>query len=238
MRAAPRLAAALLMFAGAAAAQNPTSTSDRITPRYRIAGDAARSDMVFRQTISCAVERQPGRARNLVDTIPGSHEEGRIMYSFQSRLDWCFNPLEGGIGFTANLMRGGMAEIFYHRAFPAGLARTAPPDAAAAAAWSRPRVTQATEHGRRTEMLHASARCVVLRNPATVSAMLAAPPFSPPEMAAIRALQGDVSACLDSGIAFTASRQSLRGLLAEAALHYGEALRAGFAGAATTPPTD
>ena len=73
-----------------------------------------------------------------------------------------------------------------------------------------------------------SARCVVLREPATVTSVLAAPPFSPAEMAALRALQPAISACLDAGIAFTTSRQSLRGLLAEAALHYGEGLRDGF----------
>ncbi len=50
----------------------------------------------------------------------------------------------------------------------------------------------------------------------------------------MRALQPDLSACLTSGITFTASRQSLRGLLAEAALHYGEEANGGFVRATHT----
>jgi hypothetical protein len=77
-------------------------------------------------------------------------------------------------------------------------------------------------------MLHAMARCVVLRQPAAVTAMLANAPFSAGETRAIGSLQGALSTCLDAGIRFTASRQSLRGLLAEAAFHYGQADRDGF----------
>jgi len=58
--------------------------------------------------------------------------------------------------------------------------------------------------------------------------MLAGAPFSAAEGRAIGSLQGALSVCLDAGISFTASRQSLRGLLAEAALHYGQAHRGGL----------
>jgi hypothetical protein len=227
--------AGLCLVPAAATAQHPTSTSDRITPPYRIRGDAARSDVVFRRTVACAAERQPGRARTLVDTQAGSYAEARVVWSYQSLLDWCFSGIEGGVGFASELLRGGMAEIFYQRAFPSGLPREAPADGAAAAAWSRPRQAERGPYAQRMELLHASARCIVLRNPAAVSAMLAAAPFTAPEMAAMRTLQPDISACLDSGIAFTATRQSLRALLAEAALHYGEAFRTGFAASATRP---
>jgi len=47
-------------------------------------------------------------------------------------------------------------------------------------------------------------------------------------LAGMQSIQGDLAACITAGIRFTASRQSLRGLLAEEALHYGEALRNGF----------
>lgn len=185
-------------------------------------------DPIFRRTVACAVERQTTRARNLLDTVPGSHAEASIIGSFRSRLNWCYIPVEGGIGFSWSLFRGGVAEIFYRRAFPSGLPRE--PAGDVASAWSQARAVT-TGHPE-IEMLHATARCVVLRQPGTVSEMLAGAPLSREEMRALRALQADVSACLDSGIEFTASRQSLRGLLAEAAFHYGEAQRSGFAGIA------
>jgi len=84
------------------------------------------------------------------------------------------------------------------------------------------------------EMLHAMARCVTVRQPETVGTLLRTVPLSPEERAELRALQSNLSACLDSGVQFESSRQSLRALLAEAALHYAEAQRRGFAQAPGT----
>jgi hypothetical protein len=217
----------MLASAGAAAAQNPTSSNDRITPPGVRRGDAARTDPVFRHVIACTVLREPTRSRNLVNSLPGTLAESMIIGSYQSRLDQCYPRLVGGLGFTWDLLRGGIAEVFYHRDFPGGL--PAPPVAApgeAALAWARPRLFEGRVTG--TEIPHAVARCVVLRQPATVSTLLSNAPFSAGELAATRSLQGDLAACLTAGTRFTASRQSLRGLLAEAALHYGEALGKGF----------
>jgi hypothetical protein len=151
-----------------------------------------------------------------------------IVSSYQSRLDQCYPQLIGGLGFTWELLRGGIAEVFYHRDFPAGLpAAPAAAPGEAALAWARPRIFEGRVTG--AEIPHAIARCLVLRQPATVSALLASPPFSAGEMSAMRSLEGDLAACITVGTRFTASRQSLRGLLAEAALHYGEALGKGFA---------
>jgi len=125
------------------------------------------------------------------------------------------------------VLRGGIAESFYHEAFPNGLpAPAAGPPAAAALAWAGPRTSEGQVT--RMESFHAVARCVVLRNTHAVSAMLAAAPFSAGELAAIHDFQGDLAACITRGVRFTVSRQSLRGLMAEAALHYGEALARGF----------
>lgn len=211
--------------ASASAAQTPTSTQDRLTSATRPRGDAARSDAIFRHTVSCVVEREPSRTRNLLQTIPGTSGEASLIGSFRSRLNWCVPALDS-IGFSWNLLRGGMAEVFYHRGFPSGLPRTVVPATEQTAAWARPRVEQ-----RRITALegaHASARCVVLRQPGLVSDLLASGPFSAAEVPAIRALQPDISACVDAGVKFAANRQSLRALLAEAALHYGEARRNGF----------
>jgi hypothetical protein len=217
----------MLASAGVAAAQNPTSSNDRITAPGIRRGDAARTDPDFRHVIACTVLREPNRSRNLVDSVPGSTAESMILGSYQSRLDQCYPRLMGGLGFTYDLLRGGIAELFYHRDFPGGLSSApAAPPSEAALAWTRPRLFDGSVTG--AEIPHAIARCVVLRNPATVSALLADAPFGAGEMAAMRSLQDDLAACLTAGVRFTASRQSLRGLLAEAALHYGEAVDKGF----------
>jgi hypothetical protein len=210
-------------------AQELTSTSDRMTHAEPERGEAARTDPLFRRTLACVVSREPGRVRTLIETIPGSHTEARVMGGFQSRLDQCYVGIGRGLSFTWNLLRGGFAEIFYHREFPAGLPSEAA-DPAWAEAWVRARVDAGTVSEQ--ELLHATARCVVVRRPAIVTRLLAAPPFGAAETGVLRQLSGDIASCLDSGIALTASRQSLRGLLAEAALHYGEARGAGSNAAA------
>ena len=205
--------------AGPLLAQELTSTRDRMTHAEPERGEAARMDPLFRRMLACVDSREPGRTRTLIETIPGSRTEARVMGGFQSRLDQCYVGTGRGIGFTWNLMRGGFAEIYYHREFPAGLASGAT-DPAWAAAWIRPRVAEGIVS--QEELLHATARCVVVRQPAVVSQLLGAAPFSAAEVSAMRQLRGDISSCLDSGIQLSASPQSLRGLLAEAALRYGE----------------
>ena len=221
------LTALLVVTAAGAAAQNPTSSNDRITLPGVRRGDAARTDPIFRHVISCVVSRDPARSRNLIASIPGTDAESMIFGVYQSQLDQCYPRQMGGLGFTWDVLRGGFAEYFYHVAFPTGLPTVAPgaPDAAALA-WTQPRQSQGQVS--QLESLHAVARCVVLRNGSAVSAMLAAAPFSADELAAIHAFQSDLAACITRGARFTVSRQSLRGLMAEAALHYGEALGRGF----------
>jgi hypothetical protein len=219
--------ALLGLAAGAASGQIPTSSSDRITRPGIRPGDAARTDATFRQVIACTVLHEPARSRNLVASMPGSRAESLIIGTYQSRLDQCYPQRIDSLGFTPWLLRGGIAEVLYHRDFPGGLpAAPAAPPGEAALAWARPRLFEGRVTG--AEAAHAIARCLVLRQPATVSALLASPPFSPGELSAIHALQGDLAACITAGVRFTASRQSLRGLLAEEALHYGEALGNGF----------
>ena len=221
------LAALPVLAAGAAAAQNPTSSSDRITPPYHRRGDARRSDPDFRHILACTVLREPNRSRNLLATIPGTPAEDRIMFSYQSRLDQCYPRATGGLTFSRDLLRGGIAEVLYHHDFPGGLpAAPGGPPGDAALAWARPRLFEGRVTG--TEIPHAIARCLVLRQPAVVSTLLANPPFSAGELAAMRSLEGDLAACINNGVRFTASRQSLRGLLAEEALSYGVAVGKGF----------
>lgn len=226
--------AALLVGGALAAAQIPASTHEVVrssSPPGQ--SEVQRSDAVFRDLVACVVRHQPSRTRNLLDTVPGSYGEADIVRTLWPRMETCFDYYRvGGRALVIDnlLVRGAIAETYYRNEFPAGIAAAAP--AGATEAWIRPRdqdgeVTHA-------EMLHSMARCVTVRRPAEVSSMLNTDPLSAEERAALRLLQTDLSACLDSGVQFAASRQSLRALLAEAALHYAEASRSGFSRVGST----
>lgn len=230
------LGAAAALGGTAATAQTPTSSQD-VIPNTRTPplSNVALADRAFRDLVGCVIRYQPDRTRNLLGTIPGTPEEGRILHSFDSRMETCYDVFRTGRGalmYQDNLLRGFVAEAYYGRDFPAGISPAAGAAPELVAAWERPRPTGGAVT--QIEMLHAMARCVTARQPAAVGALLRTAPLSPEERAALRPLQADLSACLDSGVQLGASRQSLRGLLAEAAFHYGQAQRAGFARAAET----
>ena len=110
------LAVAAVLGSTAATAQTPTSTADvipntRTPPRSEI----ALADRAFRDLIGCVVRYQPERTRNLVDTIPGTRDEERILFSFQSRMETCYDSFRTGRGallIQPNLIRGVVAETW------------------------------------------------------------------------------------------------------------------------------
>jgi hypothetical protein len=226
-----RVAAAIAasMWVMAAGAQVPTSTHDIVPssspPELT---ELQQSDAALRDLVTCVIRYQPARTRNLLDTIPGTYGEETIIYSFQSRINTCFDYYRVGgraLLFPNVVLRGAIAEAYYRRDFPQGISPSAvPPEASAA--WARPRVSDGEVTQR--EMIHSMARCVILRKPAGVIALLRTAPLSAEERSAMRGLQSDLSACLDSNVSFNASRQTVRALLAEAALHYAESQRHGF----------
>ena len=220
---------AAFLVPAAAAAQIPTSTSDIVPSTSGPSrSELARADAVFRDLIDCVIRYQGARTRNLLDTIPGTHEESTILYSFDSRMEQCYEFARTGgraMTYSPSLLRGAIAEAYFRRDFPVGLGAEAPPAPEAGSAWTQPRASggQVTQ----MEMLHSMARCVTARQPGSVGAMLRATPLSAEERAAMRTLQPDISACLDAGVEFAVSRQALRGLLAEAALQLAEHWRDG-----------
>lgn len=225
------LAAAVLVCPALAGAQVPTSTAD-IIPNTSAPSQSniARSDRAFRDLVQCVVRYQPDRTRNLLATIPGTHAEELIVTSLNARMESCYNFYITGSGalfMNSTLLRGVVAETYLAQEVPGGFQPASGATAEQLAAWTQPR----PEDNRigQLELLHATARCVISRQPAGVAALLRTAPMSREERTAIGPLQTDLSACLDSGVEFTASRQSLRALLAEAAYHYLEAQRRGFA---------
>jgi hypothetical protein len=221
-------AAAILATAVPAAGQILTSTQDRMTHGKPSKSDIARSDALLRRTAACVAKRAPTRIESLLGTAPGSAKEKDILSSFQSRLDWC---LPGGesIGFPWTLLRGALVEALYKEQFPQPAA-AGPVAAEVLAAWAAPNLTSGGTV--ELEYFHGVARCVVGRNPLLVEKLIAATPLAADETAALRPIRPLLPGCIDSGIAFTASRESLRGLLAEALMRYRRAQRDGFAAVA------
>lgn len=221
----------------AAAEPSPSQRFDIIAPANVPREEVARTDRLFRRTISCLVELAPARARALLDTQIGSDAEERMVNRFHYLTQRCDRLRNEGRGtiFCATLMRGAIAEIFYHREFPYGVRGLGSPDPESAAAWAQPRAGAVTRY---LEPLHAMARCVVLRHAEAVDAVLGTPPMTAEEGRAMRAVRTDISSCLDATQTFTTNPQSLRSHLAEAALKYGEAQRGGLLGAAapSAPP--
>jgi hypothetical protein len=223
------LAALAVLLPSAAIAQIPTSTRDPMTtPGAPSRSEIARTDSVLRDVAACVTRRQPSRTLNLLRTIPGTDAEVRVLSSFQSVMNSCYNShLNQGrsMSLSLPLLRGIFAETWLRGDFPDGLAAAAgqapPPDE-----WIAARLVDGVAPT--AEKLHSMTRCVTTRRPAGINGLLAAAPLGPEESAAFSALQPDLVACLDAGIELTASRQALRALLAEAAYHYARGRRDGF----------
>lgn len=215
-------------LSSAGAAQIPTSSQEvRVSPVEPGLEEVAQTDRVLRDLVVCAVDRMAARTRNWLATVPGSYQEQAIRARMQSALETCYDYYDTGaraLALPNNVLRGVIAETYYHRDVPGGIRAAGAAAPEATAAWTAARSAE----GSGTELVHAMARCVTVRRPAEVAAVLATDPLSAQERVALRALHPDFAACLDQGVALDASRQSLRALLAEAALHYAEAQRNGF----------
>lgn len=212
-------------FSGLAFAQIPTSTADRVTrPGGQAQALVRESDRIFRKTLACFVKRPGSPARILLSTAPGSEAEQKKARSFRSRLDHCLVGAQG-IGFQFALLRGGLAEALYHQEFPGGLVVEGPTDGTAMV-WTEPRLGRGGDQAR--ELLHSAARCLVVSHPSYARSLLATEPLSEAEQQVFDEIQPLLGPCLFQGVKFTASRQMLRGLIAEAALGYAIARRDGF----------
>src|SRR5687768_7335076 len=107
-------------------AQIPTSTHDRMTtPIPPTRSEIARTDAALRDLAACVVRRQPGRTLTLLRTIPGTDAEARVLLSFESVMNSCYNPhLNQGrsLGLSYHLLRGVFAETWLRSEFPGGIA--------------------------------------------------------------------------------------------------------------------
>lgn len=222
-----------LCLGAPAHAQYVNSTRDWMTtpvpPKFK---DIVRSDKQFRGMAECVVDRQTGRVEYLLqNTAPGSENEQNIARSLQSAMDWCL-PGFDSIGFSWNILRGGLAEALYDQNYPEGIEAGSLPNSDWVSTWIIPRMEEGGAP--QLELLHSAARCLVAKRPADVQALLETDSMSPAEMNAIGKLQGDLGACLFKGMTLNTNRQSLRGLLAEAMLEFAIAQKNGFQVAAAS----
>lgn len=218
-RAAIRYVAAIVIVANtvAVSAQIPTSTADRVThvgaqDDYRV----RKSDAVLQAVARCTVDRATPRIVNILNSVPGSNDEGRLIHSLQSRMDWCFpgSDIEG-VGFNNLLLRGALAEaLFRFRHLSAVNAATTSgaktPIKAQVSDRDSPNVVARI-------MMADAAYCLASAQPALVDALIGTEHFSREETKAFGMLTKPLGFCLYQGSNATFSQQSLRAVLAEAA---------------------
>lgn len=216
------LLVATIMGLSLAALAGPTAAAERVSAPAAQSHEA-QSDRIFREALACVVKQEPKRSRALLSTAPGSEDETKASFGFESLIEECATSVPG-ISFSLPLLRGGIAEIFYHEEFPGGLAATNPLEGSAAA-WVEPRLDRGSDQA--SALTHAAARCLVASQSTLARRLLATEPLSDAEAQVVSEIQPFLGPCLSKGVKFTVNRQTLRALLAEAALEYGRAQRGG-----------
>lgn len=229
---ARRLAASCLVVlatasacAGFAHAQNLNTTADRMPVGNALdRRHLIEADTTLAKTAACIVKRAASQGALLLSTVPGSGAEDKIVGAMQSRLDWCMPPaLHDGLVFPVGVLRGKLAEELYRTEFPGGVS---PKPIKEVLAWEYP-FTAKDQGDRGRMMLEQTGRCVVMRDPASVSALVATAPFSAGESRQVAAISPSLGTCMPTGSNARISRQMLRGLLAEALYEYARDVRDG-----------
>ena len=180
-------------------------TSVPATAQPGSGGGNDRAERRFREYVTCVVRGDPGRARALLQTTPESAEETELLRRVAVQRRGC---LSGGmLRFGGARMRGLVAEMLYHSAFPGR-----PPAGDPAA--------QVLASGSPQLLAHDMARCVVRRDPPSAHLLLDTESGSAEERAAIAGLGAVMSSCFVPGSTLRVNRPTLRGLLAEALFNY------------------
>ena len=168
----------------------------------------------------CIVDSQPSVAARLLQTVPETVEEGRILYGpIGGRLAHC-----AGTGFqvSAVLLRGALAQALYETQF----AHAVPPPAQAATVppieWSKDNPMAGT-----LAPVYELGRCAAASDTALVQDLAATAPASPAEAAALATLMPRLQPCLNRGTTFRTNRPTLRAILIESLYKWSLAQRNG-----------
>lgn len=178
----------------------PSSENEVVVCRRRLTEEGVRA---LRGVASCLVERQPVAARALMAMNPGSEEYRGAMRRLVETPREC--APQRRLGFSSLLLAGALAEALLHvEARDAGFA-------------ARLRIDPVRPIRARDETEYMSL-CVAGTAPAAVASLLATPPASAEERAAVDAVTPRLNPCLAAGVSANFNRPALRALLALAAL--------------------
>lgn len=212
--------AGLLAIAAVGLAAPPPGTQRVAAPE----NDAA----AMNRFAECAVSRTRRSIVRVLQEVPGSSGERDRLGGAAASWGHCTEPLtseQERLLFQPDTMRGPLAEVLFERDFASGatsregLARLPDPVEVV-------RRRNLPEGALRAAIVGVFAACVVERHPAEAAAVLAAPPGSRTEAAAVQLLVPDFGSCFPAGSQFDITVPLLRGYLAAALYRRAAALAA------------
>ena len=183
-------------------------------------------DAVMRVTAECIAARGPAYAYEILDALPGSEEEFRIIRRNEGDISLCMGSSDklavGGVemAFTARGLRPMLAEELLRREF---LQPVATASLSAGDAWFLPQLAMARDANASADYAYLSylefGDCVVAGDPASALDFLKAEPDSQAASKALGELMPALSPCISNGETLELTAKSLRFALTEPALH-------------------
>lgn len=209
------IAAALLMTAGAAQAQIPTSSGEF---RTNTAPDARKRGAIeLVRLTTCALQRRGALALNILTTRPGSADQERMVEPFRRVMENCMDDLVPAIYLGNSEVRGAIASQIYLKDYPIqpDFAKLDHPAVPLPKAW----VTGQINAYERQQLIDQDfANCVTAADPATVDAMLRTEVRSKDEAVQFRKLVPVLGPCLPKGVKLEMDVAWMRSVGAEALL--------------------
>lgn len=185
------------------------------TDMMRSAYSGRNTVAVMQRSIACIVQRARGAAENLLQTIPDTRSEYRLIYGpIASRLDQCSYM---GVHVSSVLLRGAIAEALYRADFTGRM----PPSRGMEVAPIR--WPEGHANAQSLAPVYELGRCMVAEDAPGVLALLATTPYSAEERRTFEALGPRLRSCLDAGSTFATNRETIRAVLAESLYRWARA---------------
>ena len=162
--------------------------------------------------VQCLVDADPQRARQFIDSYPGSKDAARRAGYFDRSECVVSATRAQTIEFSPALYRGALYKVFYAQDFgdaPARVVEGSPN-------FGNDVTGEDAAKARDYVVMRQFAECVVRKDTPTARQLVLAPAESPAERAALRALQPILGPCMIQGGSAALSKAMLTGLIAEA----------------------
>lgn len=223
----PTMLGAAFLASAAAFAASATATAGSLadppevwsnhTDMMRSAYSGRNTVAVMQRSIRCIVQRARGASENLLQTIPDTRAEYRLIYGpIASRLDQCSYM---GVHVSNILLRGAIAEALYRT----DLAARTPQSRGAEVAPIR--WPEGHANAQNLAPVYELGRCVVAEDAPGVHELLATTPYSAEERRIFDALGPRLQSCLDAGSTFATNRETIRAVLAKSLYRWARAQR-------------